>query len=194
MTEKQEQAMPNYDEMTEAPVSVSDDELLSIALLAERQMILEDWIENQEERLAEAGRNLFKITGEMLPEAMRSAGVKKFTLDNGCELNLDSKLRANITNANYEWAMNWIMESGNGAIIRDKFDLSFGADESEAAEEFSNKLTEMSLDFNQKKSIPWNTLDAFVRTEIIQNEPGQDWEDKFGVYRQTSVKIERPKT
>lgn len=186
--------MPDYDAMTEAPVNVTDEELKSISALAERQMVLEDWIENQEARLEEAKRNYFKITAELLPEAMRTAGVKKFELDNGCELNLSSKIRANITEANHDWAMGWIMESGNGSIIRNKFDMSFGADEGAQAEAFSNELDKMELDYNQKKSIPWNTLDAFVRTEIIQNEPGQDWEDKFGVYRQTAVKINRPKT
>ena len=89
----------NYDDMAEEEVPVSDDELKSIADLAERQIAMEDWIERQEERLKEGKKKLAKLTSEELPEAMRAAGVKEFVLANGAELKLDTKVRANITKA-----------------------------------------------------------------------------------------------
>ena len=183
----------NYDEMAEESVPVSDDELKSIADLAERQMILENWIEAQEERLKEGKKKLAKITSEDLPDAMRAAGVKEFTLANGAELKLDTKIRANITKANEVDAYDWLRNNGGADIIRQKFELSFGASEDAAAENFSAQLEDMGLDFNQKLNVPWNSLDAFIRSELAQNEHSEEWEKMFGVYRQTSVKIVRPK-
>lgn len=183
----------NYDEMAEETLPVSDADLKSIADLAERQIALEDWIERQEERLKEGKKKLAKLTGEELPEAMRQAGVKEFTLENGAELKLDTKIRANITKANETEAYEWLRQHGGADIIRQKFDLSFGADEDAKAMDFASKLEELGLDYNQKLNVPWNSLDAFIRCEIAENEHGEDWEKMFGVYRQTSVKIVRPK-
>lgn len=183
----------NYDDMAEEEVPVSDDELKSIADLAARQIAMEDWIERQEERLKEGKKKLAKLTSEDLPDAMRAAGVKEFTLENGAELKLDTKVRANITKANEADAYDWLRNNGGADIIRQKFDLSFGANEDAQAENFAAQLEEMGLDFNQKLNVPWNSLDAFVRCEIAENEHGEDWESMFGVYRQTSVKIIRPK-
>lgn len=183
----------NYDEMAEEEVPASDDDLKSIADLAARQIAMEDWIERQEERLKEGKKKLAKITSEELPEAMRQAGVKEFTLSNGAELKLDTKVRANITKANEADAYGWLRENGGADIIRQKFDLSFGANEDAQAEDFAAKLEELGLDYNQKLNVPWNSLDAFIRCEIAENDHGDDWEKMFGVYRQTSVKIVRPK-
>lgn len=183
----------DYTEFLDEDVPISDAELTSISALAERQMIMEDWIERQEERLKEGKKKLAKITSEELPEAMRAAGVKEFTLSNGAELKLDTKIRANITKANEVDAYGWLRENGGADIIRQKFDLSFGANEDAQAEDFAAKLEELGLDYNQKLNVPWNSLDAFIRCEIAENEHDEDWEKMFGVYRQTSVKIVRPK-
>jgi hypothetical protein len=179
--------------MADEEVPVSDDDLKSIAELAARQIAMEDWIERQEERLKEGKRKLAKITSEDLPDAMRAAGVKEFTLENGAELKLDMKVRASITKANEADAYEWLRENGGADIIRQKFELSFGASEDAQAEDFASKLEEEGLDYNQKVNVPWNSLDAFVRCELAENEHDENWEKMFGVYRQTSVKIIRPK-
>ena len=184
----------NYDELVEEEVPVTDDELKSISALAERQMKLEDWIEKQEAKIKEAKKRLAKVTSEELPDALRAAGVKEFVLANGAELNLDTKIRANITKANQEAAYDWLRNHGGADILRTKFDLSFGASEDAQAEDFAEKLEALGLDFNQNTNVPWNSLDAFIRCEMKENEHGEDWENLFGVYRHTAVKIVRPKT
>jgi len=183
----------NYDDIADEALPVTDDEIKSIAILAERQIALEDWIEKAEERLKEGKKRLMKITSEELPDAMRVAGVKEFALANGAELKLDSKLRSNITKANEDAAMTWLRENGGADIIRNKVELSFGASEDARAEELTSELEEKGFDFNQKVTVPWNSLDAFIRVELAENEHDEAWEKMFGVYRQTSVKIVRPK-
>jgi hypothetical protein len=183
----------NYDELAEAPVTVSDDEVQSIAQLAERQMVLEDWIEGQEERLKEAKKNLTKLTGELLPEAMRQAGVKEFTLDNGCKIEVDQDIKASITRANLEDALNWLRENEWADTIRHEFKISYGKGEDEMSDNLLSFLAETGQDFNEKTFVHPQTLKALVKRELEANDHGEDWEKMFGVYRFKYTKIVRPK-
>lgn len=184
----------NYDEIAETPVTVSDTDLKSIAEYAERQIILEDWIEKQNERIKEAGKNLAKITGELLPAAMRQAGVRDFTLSNGCEVKLNADLKASITKANQEAAFEWLREHGNGDLIRNEFKISYGAGENDQAEGLADFLADVNQDFDQKEFVHHSTLPAFCRRELDEHDHGEEWEKMFGVYRFTYTKIIRPKT
>lgn len=186
----------NYDEIADAPVVVSDDELRSIAELAERQMVLEDWIEAQEDKLKEARQNLAKLTGELLPDAMRAARVREFALDNGCEIQLNMDIKASITKANQPLAFTWLRDNGNGDLIRNEYKISYGAGENDLAEALSKFLIENEQDFNQKEFVHHSTLPAFVRRELDdpEKEHDEEWEKMFGVYRHTYTKIVRPKT
>jgi hypothetical protein len=184
----------NYDEMVEDRVPLTDDEITSIAKLAERQMQLEDWIERAEDRLKEAKANLRKLTGEQLPEAMRAAGVSSFALENGCEISMNMDIKASITKANQEAAFNWLRETGNADIIRNEFKISYGAGEDEQADCLTSFLAEVGQDFNQKEFVHHSTLPAFVRRELEETDHDEDWEKMFGVYRHTYTKIIRPKT
>lgn len=186
----------NYDEMAEAPVTVSDDEVRSIAQLAERQVVLEDWIEKAEDKIKEAKANLGKLTGEQLPEALRAAGVRSFTLENGCVVEMNMDIKASITKANQEAAFKWLRENGNGDLIRNEFKISYGAGEDEKSDCLAIFLSDVGQDYNQKEFVHHSTLPAFVRRELDDPEKdyGEDWEKMFGVYRHTYTKIIRPKT
>jgi hypothetical protein len=187
----------NYDDIADAPVTVGDDEIQSIAALAERQIILEDWIVAQGVRLKEAIANLKKISEEKLPEAMKAAGgMKKFTLENGFEIEVKEGVHGSITKANQEWCYKWLRDNNNGDLIKNEFKVTFGKGEDEFADGLSGYLLEAEQDFSQKEFIHPQTLGAFVRTEDSSTEVEHDaeWEKKFGVYRSKVASIARPKT
>jgi Ca2+-binding EF-hand superfamily protein len=184
----------NYDDMVEEAVPVSDDDLKSISELADRQMKLEDWIERQEAKLKEAKANMTKLTGELLPEAMRQAGIREFKLSNGCEVLLNMDIKASITKANQEAAFNWLREHNQGDLIRNEFKVSYGAGEDEQADCLSTFLADVGQDYNQKEYVHHSTLPAFVRRELDEHDHDENWEKMFGVYRHTYTKIVRPKT
>lgn len=184
----------NYDELAEVPVAVSDDDVKSIAALADRLLACDAWIEQQESRLKEAKKNREKLSAELIPEAMRQAGVKEFTLENGVRVETDSKIRAKIRVKDQEAAYAWLRENGMGDIIRNEFKITFGMGEDEQADCLTSFLADTGQDYNQKQDIPWNTLEAFVRREMEANDHGEDWESMFGVYRHTTTQIIRPKT
>jgi hypothetical protein len=186
----------NYDEIADAPVAVSDDEVSSIASLAERQIILEDWLDAQAVRMKEAKSNLTKICEEKLPEAMKAAGMLKFTLDNGCVIEVKEGVHGNITKANQEWCYSWLRENNNGDLIKNEFKITYGKGEDEFADGLVGYLNDADQDFNQKEFIHPQTLGAFVRTEDANPEVEHDaeWEKRFGLYRKRVSSIERPKT
>lgn len=188
------ESTPNYDDMAEEVVPVTDDEIKSISELADRQIVLEDWIERSEEKMKEARENLKKLTGELLPEAMREAGVREFKLSNGCEVLMNMDIKASITAANKEKAFAWLREQNQGDLIRNEFKISFGAGEDEFSDGLVGYLHEVKQDFNQKEFVHHSTLPAFVRRELDEHDHGEDWEKLFGVYRHTYTKIIRPKT
>jgi hypothetical protein len=182
----------NYDELADAPVSISDDELKSIADLAERQIVLEDWIAAQEEKLKQAKQNLAKLTGELLPEALRAAGVSKFALANGCEIELNTDTKANITKANQEWCFQWLNEHDMGDLVKNEFKVTFGMGDSDQADQLAEHLASVDQEFNQRAFIHPQTLSAFVRRELEDNDHDEEWEKRFGVFRHTYTKIVRP--
>ena len=186
----------NYDEIADTPVAVGDDEIESIAALAERQIILEDWIESANERLKEAKNNLKKLSCEKLPEAMKQAGMLEFTLDNGCKIEVKEGVHGNITKANQPWCYEWLRENNNGDLIKNEFKITFGKGEDEFSDGLVGYLNEADQAFNQKEFIHPQTLGAFVRTEVANPEVDHDeeWEKKFGVYRSRVTSIDRPKT
>jgi len=183
----------NYDEIADAPVPVSDDELKSIADLAERQIVLEDWIENEEARLKEGKENLAKLANELLPEAMKVAGVREFKLDNGFELELSAEIKASITKKNLEWCHEWLRDGGHGDLIKNEFKVVYGKGEDEFADNLAVHLSDTGRDFNQREFVHPQSLGAFVRVEVASNEHGEEWEEKFGVFRWKQAKITRPK-
>lgn len=186
----------NYDEIADAPVAVGDDEIQSIAQLAERQVVIEDWIETQTARLKEAKENLLKLSCEKLPAAMKQAGMLNFTLENGCTIDVKEGVHGSITKANQPWCFNWLRENNNGDLIKNEVKTTFGMGEDEQAKELTEHLTEAEIDFSQKESIHPQTLGAFIRTEVVNTEVDRDaeWEERFGVYRKSVATIERPKT
>lgn len=183
----------NYDEIANQEVKVSDDKLQAISDLAERQLKIQEWITEQEERLKQAKKNLLAVQCDKLPAAMKEAGVKSFVLEDGSSVEIDEDIKASITQKNKEWCFEWLREEGFGDIIKNEFKTTFGKGEGDKAEKLATFLIEHEQDFNQKESVHPQTLGAFVREQLKENDHPEEWEKRFGVYRMKVAKITRPK-
>lgn len=181
--------MVDYEDMTEGP---TDDQLKVISGLIKRQVEIEDWIKKEEGRMREAKANLLKVQNELLPEAMLAAGVKEFADEKGFKVTVKEDVKAGITAANQEWCFGWLKETGNQDIIRNEFKISYGVGEEEQANVLVAALNEQAQEFNQKRYIHPRTLPAFCRAEMEDNDHGEEWETKFGIFRYKVAKIERP--
>lgn len=175
----------------ETPVP-SDEELTSIADLAKRQLVIETWLAEQEERLREGKRNLKRVAEELLPTAMKAAGLSEITLEDGSKVTIKDEIYASVTEKNKEWCFTWLRENGHGDIIRNEFKTTFGVGEDELAQSLVDKLGEMSVPFSQKEYVHHRTLPAFIRAELAENEHNEEWEQRFGVHRASVSKIQKP--
>jgi hypothetical protein len=181
--------MVDYEELTEGP---SDEQLSVVSGLIKRQIEIEDWIAKQTERMAEAKANLNKIQLELLPEAMLAAGVQEFADESGYRVKVKQDVKAGITEANKEWCFKWLREHNAGDIIRNEFKITYGVGEDDRAKDLVSTLKEQAQEFNQKEYVHSRTLPAFCRAELEENDHGEEWEQKFGIFRYKVAKIERP--
>ena len=183
--------MVDYEELVEGP---TDDQLKVISGLIKRQIEIEDWLEKAAGRMMEASANLAKIQNDLLPEAMLAAGVSDFTDAAGYKIKVKQDVKAGITEANQQWCFDWLRKSGNGAIIRNEFKISYGVGDEELATKLVETLKEQEQEFNQKQYVHPRTLPAFCRTELENedNPPTEEWEKRFGIFRYKVAKIERP--
>lgn len=179
----------DYEQLAEPP---SDEQLGVISGLIKRQIEIEDWITKESARMIEAKANLAKLQNELLPEAMLNAGVSEFADESGFKVTVKSDVKAGITAKNQEWCFGWLRNSGNGDIIRNEFKISYGVGEEDRATQLVDELQQQGQEFNQKQYVHPRTLPAFVRAELEDNDHGEEWETKFGVFRYKVAKIERP--
>lgn len=170
----------------------SDEELKTISKLIARQVELEDWIEKQLERLAKAQARLDHVSMNLLPEAMAAAGCSEYRDADGNGVEVKEDLKAGITEANQEWCFKWLSDNGHGDIIRNEFKVSFGVGEDTDAQGLADFLLENDQGFNQKRYIHHRTLPAWCRAELEENDHGEEWEKKFGIFHFKKAKITRP--
>jgi hypothetical protein len=181
--------MVDFEELSDAP---TDDQLSVISGLIKRQVEIENWIAKEEERLAEAKANLAKVSLELLPEAMLAAGVKEFADESGYRVIVKQDVKAGITEKNKQWCFKWLRDNNAGDIIRNEFKITYGVGEGERADELVSSLKNQGQEFNQKEYVHPRTLPAFCRAELEENDHGEEWEQKFGIFRYKVAKIERP--
>ena len=112
-------------------------------------------------------RNLYKKLSEIeLPELMETLGLSEFSLTDGSKVTIKESVQASITKANEQAAFQWLRDNGFGDLIKNEIKTSFGKGQEELAEAAANKLQEIGVEVNQKKSVHPSTLKAFVKEEL----------------------------
>lgn len=184
----------NFEELADeqAAQGPTDEELKTIAGLIKRQCEIEDWIDEQSERLREAKNNLNKIQFELLPDAMLAAGCSEYADENGFKVTVKQDVKASMTEKTKPWCFAWLREQGHGDIIRNEFKVTYGVGQDTDAARLVNTLQEQGQDFNQKEYVHSRTLPAFCRAELEENDHGEEWEKNFGIFRFKVAKIDRP--
>jgi hypothetical protein len=149
----------------DVPVPKNED-LHGIAVLATKQLVAQAKVSDLENSLALEKERLRKIQEEELPETMLALGMKSFTLSDGSKLDVKTFYRGNINKNNTEKAHAWIRDNGHADLIKNDVTCSFGKGEDHGALVLMGKLTEMNVDYENRKHIHSSTLKAFVREQI----------------------------
>jgi len=168
-------------------VQVNDNELRSIAELAEEQTMLEAVIKDAELQLKGHKEKLKQIAEVQLPEALQEVGLSEFSLVDGTKVSVSSFYSARITMENKEKAFDWLRTNGHADLIKNTVSVSFGRAEDDTASSLISKLDEDGFHPEQKEWVEPMTLKGFVREQV---EKGNDLPfDTLNIYVGQKTKI-----
>lgn len=151
--------------------TVGEDALDKLRERVRRCRDLTQEIHNSEERIVTAKRELNTITMTELPDLFDEYGVSSVGIPeegNSPAYTAEAKpfYNAKIRDENAEAAFAWLDKHGHGDLIKNTFSVEFGRNENKAADKLRAVLEKMDIDYAQKKTVPWNTLTAFVKEQI----------------------------
>ena len=155
--------LQNLETPTQSEGSLKEVAELAASIQAQEIKILELEAQIKEEK------NLYKKLSEIeLPELMETLGLSEFSLVDGSKVTIKESVQASITKANEQAAFQWLRDNGFGDLIKNEIKTVFGKGQEELAEEAANKLQEIGVEVNRKKSVHPSTLKAFVKEELSQ--------------------------
>ena len=123
-----------------------------------------------EDQLKKAKAVLFTISTVDLPEAMKEAGLEKFTSTDGLEISVTPDVICGISEARREAAYEWLIKNNFGGIIKSDVDVMFGRDEREKALKLVEQLRKKGMEVSLSQSIHAQTLKSFVKERMADTE------------------------
>ena len=129
---------------------VEEDKLDRIVRLSEMYLELEIELKQAEEGAKQAKKRFNKCSMEQLPEALQSAGMESFKLEDGAEVSYKTELNASVKD--YTLLESFLEERGDDALIKTSFNV---------AQIPKNIVNRIMKDFSDKYGI-----DADVNTTI----------------------------
>ena len=145
-----------------------NEDLHGIAQLARKQVELQAKVADLENILALEKEKLKKVQEEELPESMLALGLNSFTLSDGSKLDVKTFYRGNIAKDRQEEAHDWLRDHNHADLIKNDVICSFGKGEDHDALVLMGKLSDIGVDYENKKHVHASTLKAFVREQIAE--------------------------
>lgn len=166
--------------------------LEEIVTLAQRQCDLERQVASAAASLAGLQKDLLKVASEDLPTAMAEAGLKEFTLDTGEHIEIKEDFSVGIPSEQKNAAFDWLEKNGYGGLIKTEVAVRFGKGELGAAQKLAMDLLKKKLEAKLERSVPWQTLKAFVKERAKATQPVPP--DLFGTHQLNKAVIKLPKS
>lgn len=176
-------------EVASNPPAITNEHLAMITALAEKQIMIEDWIKKREDELKVAKEELRKVSEVAIPNAMAEVGMTEFKLVDGSKITIKQEIYASIPADNKEPAFNWLRRTGNEGLIKNVISCQFGKGEDAEAMAAAQALVELGLRPEQQQTVHPMTLKAFLKEQM---EKGVDVPlTDFGAYTFNKTKIVR---
>ena len=120
---------------------------------------------------------------------MLALGLNSFTLSDGSKLDVKTFYRGNIAKDRQEEAHDWLRDHNHADLIKNDVICSFGKGEDHDALVLMGKLSDIGVDYENKKHVHASTLKAFVREQIAE---GVDIPmETFGIFVGAETKISK---
>lgn len=142
-----------------------------------------------------------ELTTRTIPELMRDARTRSWTLEDGRVLSLKDVLSGSIPKdpGKQEKAYAWLRDNGHGGIIKHVLSVELGKGSDNVAKSLVSYVKETyGLDVGDETSVHYQTLQAFLK-EIFGKrakdpEVAVPPDDLFGVYRGQVAQLSMAKT
>lgn len=133
-----------------------------------RDLTLE--IKQAEERIAEKQRELTKLSMETLPELFAEYNIPSITI--GAEGNLPEMTMERkpfykaVLPEESEPGLRWLEKNKAGDLIKRVFTVKLPLDSAKQAVELRKIVRRLDLAYEERETVPWTTLTAFVKERI----------------------------
>lgn len=179
--------------MEEEAIVPTNEALKKVSDLANKQLVIEQEISNEEEKLAKLKEALKKVSEFDLPEAMSEAGIMEFKLTNGAKIAVQNIIAGKIDEENREGALAWLMDNGHDAIIKKEIELNFGKIEGlnlQATLDLINQALK-HVEFKSKinQGVHYSTLNAFIKEQLQESKSFPLELFKVYIGRKTKISI-----
>lgn len=162
-------------EETQSQTEATPDQLQAIRREIERYRDLELEKVHLEDRLREVNESIKKIREQTLVDLMDGAQVRNLGVDASgnkpaFEVEIKPYCHANI-GADWEperraAAFSWITDNKHGDMIKGVFTIQLGRGTSKLQTQLRAALKKMKIDYTYDRTVPWNTLTAFVKEQV----------------------------
>lgn len=165
----------------------TDGQLATVVAFANLMVERQERVNLLTQQLTEANALLNEVANNLLPEALKTAGLKDFTTASGWHIDLKDVLNANIPKAKLPEALDWLRRHGFGSLIKTTVKVMFGKGEEAKAQAVIKQLTAKGYSFSFDEGVNHQTLGAWVREQEKNDKEVPD--DLLGVYRAKQAKI-----
>jgi len=168
-----------------------DDELKTVAELANEQIRLEGLVAEQELALKVLKEQLTRVSELSLPAALEAFGLTTVTLLDGSKVTVKENIYAGITEENEEAAFEWLEATDNEGIIKNEVKCPFGKGQDAEAKRLVDLLSSQGYSFINARTVHPQTLKAFVRKQLEEGLPVPT--DIFSIHVRKVASIDPPK-
>lgn len=176
---------------------VSEDKLDKIRAQCRFMRVLMLQIKEDEALLAERKKILNKMSMETLPELFAENNISSITIGavgNLPEMTLENKpFYKAVLPADSDAGLRWLEKNGHGDLIKRVFDVRLPMNSKKQADKLRKFVQQLDLAYEEKETVPWTTLTAFVK-EMIEKRKKAVPLDILGAMIGRVVKIKQERS
>lgn len=158
----------------------ADDDLLSVAEMAQRAKAIEKELADLEKTVEEKKAALRKITEEALPARFQELGMTSFDMVDGSKITIKPFYNASIREETRGRAFEWLREQGYDDIIKNQVSVRFGRKEDGLCDGLVANLREQGYPVEHTQKVEPQTLKAWAKEMVERGRPLPA--DLFGLY------------
>ena len=150
---------------------LDDHKLDKISRLANEASSLQEDVERLEDELKNFKKAYYRVTDELLPEALEELNLQNFTLKDGSEISVKPIYGASIPKDRRDEAYDYLREHGDGDIIKNNITVTIGKGEDQDAQAFMVMCGDQGFTPQQLEKIEPMTLKAWLRERVEAGHP-----------------------